>query len=506
MLKPLQIGGKTVGDGCPVFIIAEAGVNHNGDLSLALELIEQASRCGVDCIKFQTFTASKIVTPGAPKARYQQVNTDIAESQLAMLRKLEMPTEWYAVLTEACQNNGLIFLSTPYDVSDIEFLEHVGVPAYKVASALAVEPIFLRRLAKTGKPILLSTGMCTMVEVAQAVQTLRNAGNDKIILLQCTTNYPSDTRDCNLRTIKGMRDSFDVLTGYSDHTQGLEAAMVAVGLGACVIERHFTLNTTLPGPDHSSSSDPAEMAHLVSTVKNVEQMLGCAKKIPCASELVNKQSMRRSIVAACDITAGTIVTAEMLGCKRPATGVSPSHIPHMIGRVAQQDIPQDTFVRFSMLGPSIIPECTTVKQVQASGSDQLKNLFAEIAASEEDVAYFHPHPFTAEQAEKYLNYTGRDKYLLFMLDGTIVGYGMLRGWDEGFDIPSLGIYIRRQFRGTGIASACMRLLHDVARKEGAATVRLTVGVDNPRAAHLYEAHGYVEVGREEGYRIMHVHI
>lgn len=349
MHHKLNIDGIKIGIDCPVFIIAEAGVNHNGDLELAKQLISKAKECGADCIKFQTFRADKIVTPDAPKAKYQQVNTGVVESQFDMLKKLEMPSSWYPVLIEECRRAGLVFLSTPYDLSDIEFLERFDVPAYKVASALAVEPFFLERLARTGKPILLSTGMCSLAEVVEAVQTLRNAGNDQIVVLQCTTNYPSFSEDCNLRAMQRMGQGLDVLVGYSDHTQGCIAATLSVGLGACVVERHFSLDKMLPGPDHSSSSDPEELALLVNMIREAEKILGSEHKSPCKAELSNREAMRRSIVAACDIKSGTVLDEKHIAFKRPAKGLSPKHYQHVLGRKASSDILKDSFINFRFL-------------------------------------------------------------------------------------------------------------------------------------------------------------
>ncbi len=349
MPENLHIGEMLIGRDCPTFIIAEAGVNHNGSIDLAKELIAKAAECGADCIKFQTFKADKIVLRDTEKAEYQKKNTGSQESQFKMLQNLEMPTAWYPELIEECRRHNLIFLSTPYDTSDIAFLEEFNLPAYKVASAWAVEPVFLKALAKTMKPILLSTGMCTGAEVYEAVQTIRECGNNKIILLQCTTNYPSRNEDCNLMAMKNMGKSLNVLTGYSDHTQGLAAATLSVGLGASVIERHFTLDKSFPGPDHSSSSDPEEFAQLVVAVKESEKILGNGIKTPCAAEIINKKAMRRSIVAACDIPKGTRISNEHIAYKRPATGVSPKHAEHMIGRISAKDIAKDSFLYFNDL-------------------------------------------------------------------------------------------------------------------------------------------------------------
>ena len=237
----LRIGSRAIGEGQPVFVIAEAGVNHNGDPELARDLIREAKACGADCVKFQTFKAERIVTPAAPKAAYQLETTAREESQLAMLRKLELPTDEYPALMKACSEVGVEFLSTPYSVEDVEFLDVLGVNAFKVASGQVAEPPFLRVVASRGKPVLLSTGMATLAEVDEAVRAVRAAGNDQLVLLQCTTNYPSRVEDTNLRAMVTMGTAFGVLVGYSDHTLAETACVGAVALGACVIVKCFSM-------------------------------------------------------------------------------------------------------------------------------------------------------------------------------------------------------------------------------------------------------------------------
>ena len=339
--KTVVIDGRIVGDGAPVLIIAEAGVNHNGDPGLALELIHAAKECGADCVKFQTFRADRLVTALSPKAQYQLETTQRNESQFEMLKKLELDASAFARLAEACRKADITFLSTPYDVKDIDFLESLGAPAYKIASALSVEPLLLERAAATGKPVLLSTGMCTLDECRAAVDTLRNAGCDDIVALQCTTDYPSRLEDANLRAIAGLRDALDVPVGYSDHTQGLTATIAAVALGACAIERHFTLDRSLPGPDHSASSDPAEMRELVGKVRDVERALGSTLKYPTERELLNKTQMRRGIVAASNLPEKRALELNDLAFKRPLEGVSPDRFRDLIGRRLKRAIEQD---------------------------------------------------------------------------------------------------------------------------------------------------------------------
>lgn len=350
MVKVIEHGNVKIGWQHPVFIIAEAGVNHNGDIDMALRLVREAKRVGADCVKFQTFKAERVVTEKAPKAEYQMKATEPTESQIEMLRKLELPPEVYPDLMALCQSEGIFFLSTPYSIEDVEFLDRLGVFAFKVASGQAVEPYFLEHVAKKGKPILLSTGMCTLAEVDQAVRVIRDTGNEQIVLLQCTTNYPSSVADSNLRAMVTMGNALDVLVGYSDHTESLTAATVSVALGACVVERHFTLDKSLPGPDHSSSSDPEEFLELVKQIREAEVSLGSSLKWPSDVERKNALGMRRSIVARCKIRAGQVISEEMLTFKRPATGLTPALLPDLVGRVATYDIGADQALSWEMIG------------------------------------------------------------------------------------------------------------------------------------------------------------
>lgn len=333
-----------------VYIIAEAGVNHNGDLLLAKKLVDAAISAGADCVKFQTFVATSTVTVNAQKANYQLAVTDRCESQLEMLKKLELQYEEHHEILKYCRQRGIDYLSTPYSFSDIKFLESIDVQAYKVASGQVVEPLFLDAVARTGKTIFLSTGMATLGEVDDAVRIIRTAENENIILLQCTTNYPSSPEDANLRTIPTMAAAFGTAMGYSDHTQSDTACLVAIGLGARVIEKHLTLDKTMLGPDHSSSADPAEFARLVGSIRVAELTLGTGRKEPCLIEAKNAQDMRRSIVAARKIRTGEVFSSDMLTCKRPGTGIRPVLLPELIGCVATCDIAEDELITWVMCG------------------------------------------------------------------------------------------------------------------------------------------------------------
>ncbi len=321
-----------------IFIIAEAGVNHNGSVCLAKKLVDAAKTAGADCVKFQTFRAEDIVTASAPKAHYQLDVTDKNESQLEMLKKLELDFAAHQELIEHCRNVGIEFLSTPYNIGDITLLEKLGAGSYKVASGQLVEPDFLRAVAETGKLMYLSTGMATLEEVAAAVRAIRATGNDQLVLMQCTTNYPSRLQDANLLAIPTMADAFGTTMGYSDHTTSDTACMVAIGLGARVIEKHLTLDRSLPGPDHAASATPEELTRLCRAVREAELALGSGIKEPCEAEVVNARCMRRSLVASRLIKAGEIIREDMLACKRPGTGIRPDMLPEVVGCVATREI------------------------------------------------------------------------------------------------------------------------------------------------------------------------
>jgi N,N'-diacetyllegionaminate synthase len=334
----ITIAGHRVGPSHPAFLIAEAGVNHNGDVAMAAELIRAAKRSGADCVKFQTFKAERVVTASAPKARYQTLVTDPAESQIDMLKKLELDENAYGDLIELCKAEGIIFTSTPYNEEDIDFLDALDVPVLKAASIHLAEPWFLKRMANTGRPLIISTGMANWDELTRAIEAIRSTGNENFVLLQCTTNYPSLIADTNLNAMVAMRDRFKCLVGYSDHTQSHIPCLGGVALGACIIEKHFTLDKSLPGPDHSTSETPEEFALLVRDIRIMEQALGSYDKAPSGAEQANMEGMRRSIVAKRNIRSGQPITEADLTCKRPATGLAPSEWDNVIGKFAAHDI------------------------------------------------------------------------------------------------------------------------------------------------------------------------
>lgn len=353
MKQLITIGNTSIGENYPCFIIAEAGVNHNGDLDLAKQLIIAAKQAGADCVKFQTFKAENIVLEIAPKADYQLHTTDPEESQFDMLKKLEMDFDNFAEMMRCCEENEILFLSTPYNKADVDLLDNLGVKAFKLASMHLVEPHFLQYVARKGKPLILSTGMSTMADIDEALRAIRETGNDQIITLQCTTNYPSKLEDANLLAMQSFMDVFGCEVGYSDHTQGNTACVVATGLGARVIEKHFTLDRSLPGPDQSSSSTPAEFTELVKVIREAEMVRGTSYKEPSPIEVTNARGMRRSIVAERIIPVGTIITEEMLAFKRPATGIPVKNIDLILGKRARNDIPENSQLKWSDLSENV---------------------------------------------------------------------------------------------------------------------------------------------------------
>ncbi len=314
------------------YIIAEAGVNHNGSLDLAFRLVDEARAAGADCVKFQTFKAERIVTASSPKARYQLEVTDRSESQLDMLRKLELDREAFARIQDRCRQVGIDFMSTPYDPEDAELLNGLGVDAFKIASGQVVELPFLRQVAGYGRRMIVSTGMADLEEVREAVDVIRGAGNNNLVVLQCNTDYPSRVEDANLRAMLTMRDALQVRVGYSDHVPDNYACFAAVALGAEVVEKHFTLDHSMPGPDHSSSLEPSAFRELVTGIRAVEHSLGDGVKRPGERERANTFGMRRSLVAVRALPVGHVLAAPDLGFKRPANGLSPRHLDAVIGR------------------------------------------------------------------------------------------------------------------------------------------------------------------------------
>jgi N,N'-diacetyllegionaminate synthase len=345
----VRIGSRDIGAGEKVFAVAEAGVNHCGDLDTAKALIDAAASAGADAIKFQTFKADRMVSPMAPKAQYQLDRTNQEESQLDMLRPLELSFDAHRELQRQCERRGIEFLSTPFDTECVDFLDELGVQAFKIGSGEVTNLPFLRYVGAKGKPMILSTGMSHLGEVWDAVRAIRDSGCDRLILLHCVSNYPADPGDVNLRAMETMKHVFGVPVGLSDHTLGIEVAIASVALGASLIEKHFTLDKTLPGPDHSASLEQHEMEALVRGIRKIEKALGHGRKEPAASEYETAAVARRSLVAAIDIPADTMITEEMIEIKRPGTGLPSKAKPYLIGRTARSFIPAGTVLTLEML-------------------------------------------------------------------------------------------------------------------------------------------------------------
>jgi N,N'-diacetyllegionaminate synthase len=338
MTQEIDINGRKIGPGHPCFIIAEAGVNHNGDMGNAKRLIEAAREAEADAVKFQTFKSEKVVSNSALKADYQKKTTDPNETQLQMIRHLELPFDDFRTIKDECDRKGILFLSSPFDESSVDLLDDLGVPAFKVASGEITNHPFLEYIANKGKPIILSTGMSFLSEVEEAYRVLQNAGCAQLILLHCVTNYPARPGDVNLQVLETMRTAFQVPVGYSDHTLGIEVSLAAVALGACIIEKHFTLDKGMPGPDHSASLVPQELTRMVKAIRLVQAALGDGIKRPTADEMGNRIAGRRSVASAGAIKSGTIITREMLTALRPGDGIPPKDLNLVIGKRTKHDI------------------------------------------------------------------------------------------------------------------------------------------------------------------------
>jgi N-acetylneuraminate synthase len=348
MNSHIQLMGTSVGFGYPCFIIAEAGVNHNGSLDAARKMVQAVARAGADAIKFQTFKAEKLTTVHAPKAAYQAATTGEHENQLEMLRKLELSEADFKKLFDECHKNNILFLSTPFDEDSADFLASLDMEAFKVSSGEITNLPFLAHVARKGKPVILSTGMSYLNEVDVAVRTIQSAGNHDLVLLHCTSNYPADPADVNLRAMTTLGQAFQVPVGFSDHTMGIEIPLAAVAMGACVIEKHFTLDRSLPGPDHQASLEPTELEALVKGVRKVEVSLGHGRKEPVEREANTAAVARKSIAARVDIPAGTTLNETHFMMLRPGTGLPSAMLQYVVGRTARVDISAGTLISFEM--------------------------------------------------------------------------------------------------------------------------------------------------------------
>lgn len=327
-----------------VYIIAEAGVNHNGDIVLAKKLVDTAVFSGVDCIKFQTFISSNIVSKNAEKAEYQKNETGNLESQQDMLKKLELTFDEFIELRDYCDSKGIDFLSTAFDFESIDFLHSIGMDKWKIPSGEITNLPYLIKVAKLNQPVILSTGMSNIDEIKSAVKVLKENGVTDITLLHCTTEYPTPFEDVNLKAMLTMADELGLPFGYSDHTKGIEIPIAATALGAMIIEKHFTLDRNMEGPDHKASLEPNELKSMVEAIRNIEKALGDGVKKPAKSELKNMKIARKSIVAKCKIRVGEILTEENMTVKRPGNGISPMKWFDLIGTKAKRNFEEDELI------------------------------------------------------------------------------------------------------------------------------------------------------------------
>lgn len=330
-------------------VIAEAGVNHNGSLDLARALVDEAKRAGADFVKFQSFRTAALASKTAPKAAYQRKTTAARQSQYDMLRALELSPVAHRILFAYCRVKRIGFLSSPFDEQSADLLSRLGVSQFKIPSGEITNHGFLRHVALKRKPIILSTGMSTLGEVEDAVRVIKDAGNRRTTLLHCVTEYPAPYDQINLRAMLTLKTAFGLPVGYSDHTPGIEIALAAVALGAAVIEKHFTLDRTMEGPDHQASLEPAELTNMVRAIRNVEASLGDGRKAPAPAELRNLTVARKSLVAARAIRKGEAITRSKVVVKRPGTGIQPVDLEKVLGLRAATAIPADEVITWSKL-------------------------------------------------------------------------------------------------------------------------------------------------------------
>lgn len=348
-MRTLRLGEREVGPEQPCLVIAEAGVNHNGSLDMALRLVDAAADAGADVVKFQTFKTERVVTRRAAKADYQKTGGSDGQTMYEMLKRLELSDDDFRAIADHARRRGIIFMSKGHR-EDIDFLVELGVPALKIDSAAVVYYSLLRKAAGTGLPVILSTGGSKLGEVEKALDILAEHGDPPVALLHCTTAYPAPLDQINLRAMATLRSAFGLPTGYSDHTEGIEIPIAAAALGACVIEKHFTLDRTLPGPDHKASLEPQELRRMVDGIRKVELALGEPRKRPTELERRNMQLMRRSLVAERDIAAGERLEADMVAFKRPGTGLGEDFLDLVVGRVAAKPIAAGDPITWDRIG------------------------------------------------------------------------------------------------------------------------------------------------------------
>jgi N-acetylneuraminate synthase/N,N'-diacetyllegionaminate synthase len=347
-VSKVRIGDRLIGKGEPVFVVAEAGVNHNGKVDLGKKLVDAAKASGADAVKFQTFKAQQLVTKTAEKAKYQK-QSGLKESQYEMLRKLQLSFGDIKKLFNHAKQRRIIFLSSAFDEESVDLLDQLGVCAFKVASGEITNFPLLQRIAAKKKPVIVSTGMSTYEEVEEALVTLRKSGAKEIVLLHCVTSYPARIEDANLMMIETLRDRFKLPVGFSDHTQSITVPVAAAALGAVLIEKHFTLSNDLPGPDHKASLAPDEFKQMVTAIREVEKSLGDGKKRLTVDEEEIKKAVRRSIVARVRIPKGTVIRDDMLDFKRPGIGLRPGDLGKVVGKKAKKSIEADELISLEKL-------------------------------------------------------------------------------------------------------------------------------------------------------------
>ncbi len=344
--QEIHIGSRTVGSGHPVFIIAEAGVNHDGDVEKAKKLIDAAAEAKADAVKFQTFQTDRLIVPGVPKAGYHKRTTGEKGDFYQMIKSLELGKKEHKILSDYARKKGILFMSTPFDEESADMLFDLGVPVFKIDSGNLNNPYLVRHIVSKQLPVILSTGMATIGEIEETLRVIESTGNKNIILLHCTSNYPPALEDVNLRAMETMRLAFGTLIGYSDHTSGIPVTLAAVARGAIVVEKHITLDRNTPGPDHLASIEPDELKELVQGVRMIEHALGCSEKKPVEAEKEVMAALRRSVVSTVDIPQGKLIAREMVAIKRPGTGLPPKFLDIIVGRTARRDIKKNELVTF----------------------------------------------------------------------------------------------------------------------------------------------------------------
>lgn len=489
MSTPIVVGGIEIGPR-RCFIIAEAGVNHDGDPDRALALVAAAKGAGASCVKFQTFQADTLATATASKAEYQRRSSAAAESQRDMLRNLELSRPDLLRIARASESMGIVFLSTPYSDDDADFLDSIGVGAFKLASMHCTEPQFIAHVARKGKPVILSTGMATLEDVAVAVDAFRSTGNEQLVLLQCTTEYPAPVDAANLRAMITMRDAFGVQVGFSDHTCSPVAGVGAVAMGAVVIEKHLTLDRTLSGPDHAASLDPMQFEQFVGAIREMESALGSGIKSPTIREHENAAVMKRSLASRHFLAAGTLLTENDLRLMRPGTGLRPDQAGEILGRRVTQDIPAGTLLGVEhVTDRAMTDSAIAFRRLAAADAPAIAGLLG--GQSSGYLRYFDPFSWSPEELASMLGSAVKDVYWGIESGGRAAGVVMLRGFDEGFERPSLGLVVAEEMSGRGVGQAAVAHALAWCRVNGVREVRLTAADENGSAVRLFRRAGFV---------------